>query len=111
METPRVLLLSEVAILLRVAPVTIYRWLAESRAGREHFPLPVSQRGRKLRWLATDIERYLASQANTTPNTTILNVSSPSRERKNYERRQSEAATALQKHRNARTKQTKIIFN
>ena len=91
----KVLLIDEVASLMRVANVTIGRWLAESRAGRGDFPLPISRRGAKLRWLATDIEHYLASQSGTS---VPANFVSPAKQQKEYRRRQDAAQAALARH-------------
>jgi len=109
-SSPRILLIREVATLLRVASVTVHRWLAERRAGRGHFPLPISQRGRKLRWLAADIEAFLQfqSEAASPVNPTPPNTSSPAqhqrRERKEWEARQLAAAETLQRHRTSRSR-------
>ena len=89
----KILLVGEVAALMRVAPVTIYRWLAESRAGRGMFPQPISCRKAKLRWLAADIERYVESQSAATPV-----FVSPVKRKKDYERRQEAARAALARH-------------
>jgi predicted DNA-binding transcriptional regulator AlpA len=53
----RILLIGKVAALMRVANMTIYRWLSERRAGEGSFPLPISPRKANLRWLVSDIER------------------------------------------------------
>ena len=90
---PKILLIDEVAALLRVANVTIYRWLAESRAGRGSFPLPISQRKAKLRWLASDIDRYIESQSAVT-----VEFVSPVKQKKDYQRRQEAAKAALARH-------------
>jgi len=90
---PKILLIAEVAALFRVANVTIYRWLAESRAGRGSFPLPISGRKAKLRWLATDIERFIESQSVLPPE-----FVSPVQQAKDYQRRQEAARAVLAKH-------------
>jgi len=97
-STPRILLIREVATLLRVANVTIYRWLAESREGRGHFPLPVSQRGGKLRWLATDIEAFLQSQSTAVPPVNVTSATKRRQEAKEYRNRQERATAALRRH-------------
>lgn len=89
----KVLLLAEVAALMRVANVTVCRWLAESRAGRGDFPLPISRRGAKLRWLAVDIERYIESQS-AQPQEFV----SPAKQKREYQRRQDAANAALARH-------------
>lgn len=104
-SSPRILLIHEVAILLRVAVSTIYRWLAESRNGRGHFPLPISDRGKRLRWLASDIEAFLQSQSQIVAPS---NVSSPAKQMKkeaeDFQIRQRRAAETLQRHRDSRSK-------
>ena len=92
---PKVLLIDEVAALMRVANVTIYRWLGESRAGRGNFPLPISRRGAKLRWLSEDIERYVESQSR---NGLLANFVSPAKQKKDYQRRQEAAKATLARH-------------
>jgi len=90
---PKVLLIDEVAALMRVSNVTIYRWIAESRAGRGSFPLPISRRKGKNRWLASDIERYLSSQSAGLP--TFV---SPAKQKKEFRRRQDTANAILARH-------------
>ena len=90
---PKILLIAEVAALMRVANVTIYRWVIASRSGRGSFPLPISGRKAKLRWLATDIEKYIESQSVLPPE-----FVSPVKQAKEYERRQEAARAALAKH-------------
>ena len=90
---PKVLLIDEVAALMRVANVTIYLWLAESRAGQGSFPQPISRRGAKLRWLAADVERYIESQSAGLPV-----FVSPVKRKKDYQRRQDTANAILARH-------------
>jgi len=92
---PKVLLIDEVATLLRISQSTIYRLIADSRAGRSNFPVPISRRKGKNRWLASDIERYLASQsASKVP----VNFVSPAKKQKEHQRRQDAAKAALARH-------------
>ncbi|MDR0327104.1 MAG: helix-turn-helix domain-containing protein [Planctomycetaceae bacterium] len=90
---PKILLTDEVAALMRVANVTIYRWLAASRSGQGNFPLPISRRKGKNRWLAADIERYIESQS-----AGAREFVSPAKRRKEYQRRQDAAKKALARH-------------
>jgi predicted DNA-binding transcriptional regulator AlpA len=90
---PKILLIGEVAALMRVANVTIYRWLAERRSGQGTFPLPISRRKAKLRWLASDIEHYIELQSVETPV-----FVSPAKREKDYQRRQKAAKAALARH-------------
>jgi len=59
---PRILLIGEVSELLRVSTSTVRRWTSESRKGAGHFPLPISTKGGKGRWLRTSIEAFIESQ-------------------------------------------------
>ena len=90
---PRVLLIAEVATLLRVSHSTIYRWIAESRAGRSDFPVPISRRKGKSRWLATDIEKYIESQSAGLPV-----FVSHAKQKKEFRRRQDTANAILARH-------------
>ena len=105
-STLMILLVHEVAALCRVAPVTIYRWLAERRAGRGQFPLPLagggSGRSGKLRWLASDIESFLLSQSNPAPPIKVASASERRREAKVHKQRQEAAEVALARHRKAK---------
>jgi len=93
----RVLLIDEVAALLRIAPVTIYRHLAQRRKGIGNFPLPLSSGG-KHRWNAEDIEQYIRSQSNSAP-PNISNPAQSKREAKAYKERQEAARQVLERHR------------
>jgi predicted DNA-binding transcriptional regulator AlpA len=94
----RILLIDEVATLLRVTPSSVHRWLGQRRKGIGSFPLPISNKGGKLRWLSSDIESFLESQSASPPQ-----VISPARQmrhdRKDFQKRQALAAEALQRHR------------
>ena len=61
-----VLLINEVAELLKVSPSSISRWCEEARKGTSRFPLPISVKGGNRRWLRSDIEQYLAEQSTAT---------------------------------------------
>ena len=91
----KVLLIDEVAALLRLSQSTIYRLIAESRVGRGDFPLPISRRRGKNRWLASDIERYLESLSATKA---PVNFVSPAKQQREYRRRQDAAKAALARH-------------
>ena len=97
--TPRILLIGEVANLLRVSIPTVNRWLHQTRKGQGHFPLPISVKGGKGRWLSTDIEQYIATQSNTASPVTVVSVSKQRQEEKTFKQRQESAKTALARHR------------
>jgi predicted DNA-binding transcriptional regulator AlpA len=95
-----ILLLDEVATLLRVSKSTINRWLAERRKGiRGNFPLPISLPGGKIRWLASDIDAYLQSQATQQPPINIPTCRQRHRNAKTFQERQAAADKALERHR------------
>ena len=92
----RILLINEVAALLRVANSSIYRWVAERRKGIGKFPLPISTQGGKLRWLASDVETYLASQSQISPN--LPTARQRQRNAKAFQERQNATDMALSRY-------------
>jgi hypothetical protein len=52
------LTLEDLCRIFHVAPVTIYRWTSEGRAGKTTFPVPLSGFKRKLLWSRDAILRY-----------------------------------------------------
>lgn len=99
-STPRILLIGEVANLLRVSVPTINRWLRQARLGQGTFPLPISAKKCKGRWLSTDIDAFLHMQS-TSQTPALPDVSSPQRSRKtqSFKQRQDAARAALERHR------------
>ena len=99
METPPILLIGEVASRLRVSIPTINRWLHMTRKGQGAFPLPISAKGCKGRWLSTDIEAFLQSLS-TSDNATfnVCDSSQQKRESKTFGQRQESARQALERH-------------
>jgi len=94
----RVLLIDEVAILLRISTTTVRRHLAQRRRGIGLFPLPISAQGGKLRWSAECVERYILSQSNTTsPN--VCGSAQQKRDTKSFAQRQEAARQVLERHR------------
>jgi len=92
-----ILLIDEVAKMLKVSPSTLSRWAEESRKGTGTFPLPVSARGGKRRWLLSDIEQYLESLS--TVKAVPASVRKPRRNAKAHAQRQSVTDRALAKYR------------
>ena len=92
-----ILLIDEVAKMLKVSPSTLSRWAEESRKGTGTFPLPVSARGGKRRWLLSDIEQYLESLS--TVKAVTASVRKPRRNAKAHAQRQSVTDRALAKYR------------
>ena len=74
--------------------VSIYRKVAEARAGLGRFPLPVSGVKQKLRWSADNVEAFCQSM-NTLP---PVNVPSPSKVIKSMQERRTHAETILAGH-------------
>ena len=93
----RILLINEVATLLRVTPSSVYRWLGDRRRGIGTFPLPISQAGGKLRWLASDVEAFLASQS-ALPPVHVPTARQAKRNARAFQERQASADKALQRH-------------
>jgi predicted DNA-binding transcriptional regulator AlpA len=94
----RILLIDEVASLLRVSTSSVHRWLGQRRKGIGSFPLPISSKGGKLRWLSNDIESFLESHSASPPQV-ISPVRQMRRDKKDFQKRQLLAAEALQRHR------------
>jgi hypothetical protein len=59
--------------------------------------MPVSKRGEKLRWLASDFEKFLESQA-TTPVQSVTTTKQRKKREQEYEERQRRADQALERH-------------
>jgi len=93
----KILLINEVAALLQVANSSVYRWLGERRKGIGTFPLPISQAGGKLRWLASDVETFLANQS-AAPPITAPTARQAKRDARAFQERQESADRALQRH-------------
>ena len=95
----RILLIDEVSRMFRVSTVTIRRYLHLARKGEGNFPLPISPRGGKCRWLLSDIEAYMKSQS-TAGDTNLSEVGRKQRKReaKAFEQRQKEARRSLLRH-------------
>ena len=93
----RILLINEVAEMVEASPSSISRWCEESRKGLNTFPLPVSARGGKRRWLLSDIEQYLESLS--TVKAVPASVRKPRRNAKAHAQRQSVTDRALAKYR------------
>lgn len=98
----QILEIGEVASLLRVSIPTINRWLRQTRNGEMDFPLPISPKGCKGRWLASDIERYIESQSNVAPQVVVTSTKQQRREVKNFEQRQADSKRILEKHASGR---------
>jgi predicted DNA-binding transcriptional regulator AlpA len=58
-----ILLMDDVAALLKVSQATLYRWVSASRTGKGSFPLPISQRGQTIRWNSEDIDAWCRAQS------------------------------------------------
>jgi len=97
----QILLINDVAEMLKVSPSTISRWCEENREGKSHFPLPISIRGGKRRWLLSDIETYLGSQSTATPmgSATFTTARQQRRNAKAFQERQNAADRALERYR------------
>lgn len=102
---PRILVIQEVASLLKISTSSIYRWIRKTRNGEGKFPLPLTlgPKGSKLRWLASDIEAFLESQSRTE---LPVHVTSSAKRQREVAQRQVEAKAVLQKHAAGRKKAT-----
>jgi len=96
----RILFVEEIASQLRMSIPSIRRYLQASRRGRGNFPLPISPPGGKLRFLASDIEAYLASQS-VAPSATS-SIRQTKRDQKEFHQRQAAAEETLRRHRKSK---------
>jgi len=93
--TLRILKIDDVTALLKVSRPTVDRWVSESRAGRNDFPVPFSQQRRKVRWTASAIEEWIERrQAAQSPD----NVPTPRQTKKENRHRQERTTAGLQRH-------------
>jgi len=104
---PHILFVGEVASMMRLSVSSITRLLRQRRQGVGNFPLPISgtMRGVKGRWLRSDIESYIASQANNA--VPPVNPVSPAKRRheaQSLQRRNELAKAVLAKHAASRRK-------
>lgn len=60
MNEPKLYELKDICRIFGITPATVFRWLRESRAGKNPFPLPLDTGGRKrkLLWNAANIEAF-----------------------------------------------------
>lgn len=93
----KILLISEVAELLRVSQSTVNRWLGQSRKGIGKFPLPISAAGGKCRWTRDSIEAFIASQESAS----IIPLSSKQKRSSDhtFRERQEQTDRALNRYR------------
>ena len=103
-EQPRILLIDDVSRITRDAKITIYRDVAEVRSGKSNkIPLPISQPGEKLKWLAADFEQFLQSRSpppDAQPQRPVAPPAKPSKKQaaKSFTDRQEAARQALKRH-------------
>ena len=90
-----VLHLKHIMAIFGVSQATIYRWLAEARAGKSSFPLALNGYKRKLLWNKADVEAFC--QARTVPQVPVQ-VSTKQRDKKDYRARQASVEQALARH-------------
>jgi predicted DNA-binding transcriptional regulator AlpA len=91
--THTILLIDELTAILRRSKSSVYRDLSQG-----NLPKPISKRGGKLRWLASDIEAFLQSQSNANPPVNVPTTKDRKRQAKDYQRRQESTRARLQHH-------------
>ena len=74
--------------------VSIYRKVAEARAGLGRFPLPVSGVKQKLRWSAENVEAFCQSMNTVLP----VNIPTVSKQTKTIQERRANTAAILAGH-------------
>ena len=93
---PSVLLINEVAEMLKVSPSSISRWCEATQKGIGNFPLPISVKGGKRRWLLSDIEGYLSGLSTAT---SPIPARQRRRSAKAFQARQERTDKALERYR------------
>jgi hypothetical protein len=97
----KILFIDGVASRIGLSISSVRRLLGERRkTGRGDFPLPISAPGCKGRWLASDVEVYLASRSVAPPPVNVPN--SPKKQRQEDHARKEAVHTALERHRKSR---------
>ena len=94
----KILLVHEVAEMLRVSVPTVNRWLGEARRGAGSFPLPISTTKGKGRWIASDVEAWIACQSRPSV-TPPKSVKQKRRNAKAFQERQATAERGLDRYR------------
>lgn len=103
MDPPRLLLIGGVADRILLSISSVNRLLRQARNGQGNFPLPVSPPRSKLRWLESDIERYInARDPPSISSPAITNSQKKRQEEKSYQARQRDALAALERHRSSK---------
>jgi len=74
--------------------VSVYRKVADARAGRGGFPLPLTGYKKQLLWNPDEVERYCQAQPAAPP----VNVPSPSKQTKLMRERREHTAAILAEH-------------
>jgi len=98
-KSSNILFIKEVAERCGVSVPTVTRWLCQARNGHGRFPLPISEKNCKGRWLSSDIDNFLQSQS--TPNIIPQNfspVKQMKRERHDFDTHQAEIKRRLLAH-------------
>jgi len=87
-----VLLIEEVAEILGLSTFSVYRLVEQRRNGVGGFILPISKKGAKMRFLASDLEFYI--QSRTSP----VSASPVRQSKADAKRRQERTTAGLQRH-------------
>jgi len=96
--THRILLIKDLAALLRTSPSTIGRKTNEARQGLTDFPLPISAPGKRRQWDAHVIEQWLANRANVALPVNVPVAKSEKQKSRNFAERQLAADATLARH-------------
>jgi predicted DNA-binding transcriptional regulator AlpA len=89
---------SDIKRIFGISQVSVYRWVAASRAGTSRFPLPIGGSKQKLRWNAGDIEAYCQSSNGAKITVPVKTSKQQKRAKQTLQQRQEATRTALAKH-------------
>ena len=97
--------IEDVMALLKKSRPTIDRWCEETRQGKNDFPLPFTQKGRRVMWTADAIHDWIRHRQSTAlPPVNITTAKQRRKQEREYQERQQRAEAALEKHRNTKPK-------
>ena len=96
-EINPVLHIGDIKSIFGVSQPTVYRWLADARAGKSLFPLPLGGHKQKLCWSRESIEAFMQPKNVPQP----ANIASPMKQKqknKTLQQRQEAIQRGMERH-------------
>ena len=96
----QILQIADLTALLGVSRPTIDRWVLETRRGENDFPLPFTQRGRRLLWTKEAVANWINNrQQAVAPPINVPTARQAKAAAKERQRRREATERALERHR------------